>query len=179
MAGIIAILIAESNNFGEGNSGGDPDFTIFKVFFEAVSAFGTVGLSLGASMFIPICFLHVLHLLTALGGYNQSFVVRFTTFSKFVLMFIMIIGRHRGIPLDIDSAVKLPQISEKRFSLDIPVTRSIEKEMSEGGKAKSEGVKTDEMSKVLVETSTTHEETTDISIEMKQVQKGTTTDDGI
>jgi Trk-type K+ transport system membrane component len=50
VVGIIAILISESEKF-TGDAGLDPDYSVFKVFFEAVSAFGTVGLSLGSGTF--------------------------------------------------------------------------------------------------------------------------------
>ncbi|KAJ7099551.1 cation transport protein-domain-containing protein [Mycena belliarum] len=65
-------------------------FNIFSVVFELVSAYGTVGLSLG----IPT--------------ENFSFSGSFTPLSKLIVCFVMIRGRHRGLPVAIDRAVLLP-----------------------------------------------------------------------
>ncbi|KAJ7686542.1 cation transport protein-domain-containing protein [Mycena rosella] len=65
-------------------------FNIFSVVFELVSAYGTVGLSLG----IPT--------------QNFSFSGAFTPLSKLIVCFVMIRGRHRGLPVAIDRAVMLP-----------------------------------------------------------------------
>ena len=42
--GLFIITIAEGNRVGSGNT---PFFTIFAILFEVVSAYGTVGMSLG------------------------------------------------------------------------------------------------------------------------------------
>lgn len=67
---------------------------MFSVFFEVVSGYGNVGLSLGHP-----------DVLTSLSG-------QFTTFSKVVVCAMMIRGRHRGLPYALDRAIMLP--SERR-----------------------------------------------------------------
>lgn len=57
--------------------------------FELVSAYGTVGLSLG----IPT--------------QNYSFSGALSTLSKFIIILVMLRGRHRGLPVAIDRAVLL------------------------------------------------------------------------
>ena len=66
-------------------------FTIFNVIFELVSAYGTVGLSLG----VPYD--------------NYSFSGSFKVLSKLVVIVVMLRGRHRGLPVAIDRAVMLPK----------------------------------------------------------------------
>lgn len=66
-------------------------FTIFNIIFELVSAYGTVGLSLG----VPYD--------------NYSFSGSFRTLSKLVVIAVMLRGRHRGLPVAIDRAVMLPK----------------------------------------------------------------------
>ncbi|OLL24418.1 Potassium transport protein 1 [Neolecta irregularis DAH-3] len=78
-------------------------FSVFAILFEVVSAYGTVGLSLGYP------------------GINASFSAKFHTISKLVIIVSQIRGRHRGIcslllllinqvglPYKIDRAVLLP-----------------------------------------------------------------------
>lgn len=65
-------------------------FSVFSIFFEVVSAYGNVGLSLG----YPTN-------LTSLCGH-------FTVFSKLVICAMMIRGRHRGLPYALDRAITLP-----------------------------------------------------------------------
>jgi len=88
IVGIMAILIAEFPKF----QAGDPDFSIFSITFECCSAFSGCGLSLGAT-----------------GSY-AALSVKFTTFSKLVVMLIMLLGRHRGIPLDIERTARMPKV---------------------------------------------------------------------
>jgi hypothetical protein len=57
----------------------DPEITILKIIFEIVSAFGTVGLSLG--------YLNV----------SSSFATVLSPASKAILVIIMLMGRHRGL----------------------------------------------------------------------------------
>jgi len=58
----------------------DPvNFTFFRILFEVISGYGTVGLSLG------------------FPGVNASFCATWTTLSKVILMFLMFIGRHRRL----------------------------------------------------------------------------------
>lgn len=66
-------------------------FNTFNVIFELVSAYGTVGLSLGA------------------GNQNYSLSGELRTLSKLVIIVVMIRGRHRGLPVAIDRAVMLPR----------------------------------------------------------------------
>ncbi|KAF7428771.1 low affinity potassium transporter [Pleurotus ostreatus] len=66
-------------------------FNIFNILFELVSAYGTVGLSLG----IPT--------------ENYSFSGAFHPLSKLIVCAVMIRGRHRGLPVAIDRAVLPPE----------------------------------------------------------------------
>ncbi|KAI1426730.1 cation transport protein-domain-containing protein [Xylaria sp. FL1777] len=64
--------------------------SMFAVLFELVSAYGTVGLSLGYP------------------GTNASLVAQFSVLGKLVIIAMMIRGRHRGLPYGLDRAVLLP-----------------------------------------------------------------------
>ena len=68
------------------------NFSLFGILFEVISAYGTVGLSLGYP-----------------GSY-LSLCSQFTVFSKLVIIAVMIAGRHRGLPFSIDPAVHLPSL---------------------------------------------------------------------
>jgi potassium uptake Trk family protein len=68
----------------------DPGFTEFSILFEVTSAYGTVGLSTG----IP--------------GKDYSLSGSFASLSKVVMLFVMVRGRHRGLPLAIDRSILLP-----------------------------------------------------------------------
>ena len=57
----------------------DPDITIFKVVFEIISAFGTVGSSLGYP------------------NVSSSFGTVLSPASKVIIIFTMLMGRHRGL----------------------------------------------------------------------------------
>ncbi|KAI7714971.1 hypothetical protein KC353_g6437 [Hortaea werneckii] len=63
---------------------------MFSVLFEIVSAYGTVGLSLGYP------------------GFNTSFSGQFHVISKLVIIAMMLRGRHRGLPYALDRAILLP-----------------------------------------------------------------------
>jgi Trk-type K+ transport system membrane component len=65
----------------------DPGYSIFKILFELVSAYGTVGLTLGYP------------------GSVLSLSGTFHIISKLVIIVVMLLGRHRGLPLSIDHAV--------------------------------------------------------------------------
>lgn len=65
-------------------------FSVFNIIFEVVSAYGTVGISVG----IPT------------DAY--SFSGAWYTGSKFVVCLVMLRGRHRGLPVALDHAVRLP-----------------------------------------------------------------------
>jgi len=66
--------------------------TVFGVLFEIVSAYGTVGLSLGYD------------------GKVTSLAGEFGIVSKLVLICLILAGRHRGLPYAVDSAVYLPSL---------------------------------------------------------------------
>jgi Trk-type K+ transport system membrane component len=68
-------------------------FTLFAVLFEIVSAYGTVGLSLGYPTI------------------NASFSAEFHVLSKLVIIAMQIRGRHRGLPYELDRAILLPSES--------------------------------------------------------------------
>ena len=64
--------------------------------FEIVSAYGTVGLSLGYPTI------------------DASFSAEFGVISKLVIVAMMIRGRHRGLPYELDRAILLPSESLHR-----------------------------------------------------------------
>jgi Trk-type K+ transport system membrane component len=68
-------------------------FSLFSVLFEIVSAYGTVGLSLG------------------FPNTNASFSGQFRTLSKLIIIAMQIRGRHRGLPYALDRAILLPSES--------------------------------------------------------------------
>ncbi|KAG5927330.1 hypothetical protein E4U42_002353 [Claviceps africana] len=70
-------------------------FSVFDVLFEVVSAYGTVGLSMGAK------------------GTNASLCSQFTVIGKLVIVAMQVRGRHRGLPYGLDRAILLP--SEEKF----------------------------------------------------------------
>ncbi len=69
------------------------DFSMFAVLFEIVSAYGTVGLSLGYP------------------NVDASLCSQFTVVGKLVILAMMIRGRHRGLPYGLDRAILLPSES--------------------------------------------------------------------
>ena len=93
--GLFVICICEGGKIQDTKR---PAFTVFQVLFEVVSAYGTVGLSLGYP------------------STNQSFSAQFTTLSKLVMIAMLIRGRHRGLPYSLDRAIILP--SEKMKQRD-------------------------------------------------------------
>ncbi len=88
--GLFLIAVVEGNRLQNTN---DYAFTLFSVLFEIVSAYGTVGLSLGYPTI------------------NASFSAEFKTLSKLVIIAMQIRGRHRGLPYELDRAVMLPSES--------------------------------------------------------------------
>lgn len=91
--GLFIICIVEGNRLENTN---EYAFTIFSCLFEIVSAYGTVGLSLG----YPTV--------------NASFSSQFKVISKLVIIAMQIRGRHRGLPYELDRAVLLPSESLHR-----------------------------------------------------------------
>ncbi|EMC93911.1 hypothetical protein BAUCODRAFT_36363 [Baudoinia panamericana UAMH 10762] len=85
--GFFIICIVEGGRLENTN---DYGFTMFSVLFEIVSAYGTVGLSLGYPTI------------------NASFSAEFKVISKLVIIAMMLRGRHRGLPYALDRAILLP-----------------------------------------------------------------------
>lgn len=84
--GAVMIISTESSNFNR-----DPQtFSIFNMIFEIVSAYGCVGFSVG------------------LPDKTYSFSGAWHKLSRLILCAIMLRGRHRGLPVDIDKAIQLP-----------------------------------------------------------------------
>lgn len=108
--GTFCICVAESRRIKDV---GEPAFSVFSVFFEVVSAYGNVGLSLGHPT-----------VMTSLSG-------QFGTFAKLVICAMMIRGRHRGLPYAVDRAVMLPGESSRR-DLDGLITQSVSKASTAG-----------------------------------------------
>lgn len=88
--GLFIIAIVEGTRLQNTNQYA---FTLFAVLFEIVSAYGTVGMSLGYPTI------------------NASFSAEFTTLSKLVIIAMQIRGRHRGLPYELDRAILLPSES--------------------------------------------------------------------
>lgn len=88
--GFFLIAIIEGNRLENTN---EYAFSLFSVLFEIVSAYGTVGLSLG------------------FPGVNTSFSGQFRTLSKLIVIAMQIRGRHRGLPYALDRAILLPSES--------------------------------------------------------------------
>ena len=86
---VLAVLIItaiETSHFKA-----DPiTFSVFNIIFEVVSAYGTVGISVG----VPTA--------------AYSFAGAWKPGSKLVLCLVMLRGRHRGLPVALDHAVRLP-----------------------------------------------------------------------
>lgn len=85
--GVFIIAIVEGGRLRQNT---DPSFQLWSVLFEVVSAYGTVGLSMGYP------------------GINSSFVGEFQVISKLVIIAMQIRGRHRGLPYSLDRAILLP-----------------------------------------------------------------------
>ncbi|PGG98238.1 hypothetical protein AJ80_09563 [Polytolypa hystricis UAMH7299] len=85
--GLFIIAIVEGHRLENTNQSA---FTMFSVLFEIVSAYGTVGLSLGYP------------------NKNYAFSGEFRSLSKLVIIAMEIRGRHRGLPYALDRAVLLP-----------------------------------------------------------------------
>jgi len=85
--GFFVITIVEG---GRLQNDSDPAFTMFACLFEIVSAYGTVGLSLGYPT------------------NDASLSAEFAVLSKLVIIAMMLRGRHRGLPYALDRAILLP-----------------------------------------------------------------------
>lgn len=82
-------------------------FTLFSVLFEIVSAYGTVGLSLGYP------------------NIDASFSAEFASLSKLIIIAMMIRGRHRGLPYALDRAILLPSESLHKKEAEEASRRSL------------------------------------------------------
>lgn len=78
-----------------------------------VSAYGTVGLSLGIPTVCVPCILCHLVLKDRPPQANYSFSGALYTGSKLLLCAVMLRGRHRGLPMSLDRATMLPHEFDK------------------------------------------------------------------
>ncbi|KKZ64952.1 hypothetical protein EMCG_09148 [[Emmonsia] crescens] len=85
--GMFILMITEGSQLADKR---DPEFAIFSVFFEAVSAYGNVGLSLSHP------------------SINSGLTTKFSVLGKLVICALMLRGRHRGLPYELDRAIILP-----------------------------------------------------------------------
>ena len=85
--GLFIIAIVEGDHLANTN---EYAFTLFSVLFEIISAYGTVGLSLGYP------------------NVDTSFSGQFRVISKLIIIAMQIRGRHRGLPYELDRAILLP-----------------------------------------------------------------------
>ncbi|KAK0110626.1 low affinity potassium transporter [Cadophora gregata f. sp. sojae] len=85
--GLFIIAVAEGKRLEDTS---EDAFTGFSLLFEIVSAYGTVGLSLGHP------------------NVNTSLSGQFTVVSKLVIIAMQVRGRHRGLPYKLDRAILLP-----------------------------------------------------------------------
>ncbi|KAK3985513.1 Low-affinity potassium transport protein [Cladorrhinum sp. PSN332] len=87
--GIFILSIAEGSKLMDPAQQAN-GFTMFSLLFETVSAYGTVGMSLGYT------------------GVNASLSSQFSVVGKLVIIAMMLRGRHRGLPYALDRAILLP-----------------------------------------------------------------------
>ncbi|KAI9042116.1 potassium transporter [Aspergillus affinis] len=88
MLGFFFVAVAEGPRLQP--HGKDIAFSLFPILFEIVSAYGTVGLSLGYP------------------GTQTSLCAEFNTVSKLIVIAMQVRGRHRGLPHSLDHAILLP-----------------------------------------------------------------------
>ncbi|KFY24904.1 hypothetical protein V493_04959 [Pseudogymnoascus sp. VKM F-4281 (FW-2241)] len=88
--GWFIIAIAESGRIMDKSQ---PEFNLFSCLFEIISAYGTVGLSMGYP------------------DTDASFSAQFNTVGKLIIIAMQIRGRHRGLPYELDRAILLPSES--------------------------------------------------------------------
>lgn len=88
---ILLILLADGNK----TRGTTPPFflSVWGVLFEVASAFGTCGLTLSTTSVCTATFL--------------------SPFSRYVVMLVMLAGRHRGLPRMMDPTVNVPKVLEE------------------------------------------------------------------
>lgn len=86
---VVAVLVITTIETSHFNSDA-VTYSVFNVIFEVVSAYGCVGISVG------------------LPNAAYSFAGAWHAPSKLVLVLVMLRGRHRGLPVALDRAVRLP-----------------------------------------------------------------------
>jgi hypothetical protein len=85
-------------------------YSLFNILFEIVSAYANNGISIG------------------LPGASYSFSGGWKAGSKFVLVLVMLRGRHRDLPVALDRAVKLPSMDlDEQEEDDAEIRRTITK----------------------------------------------------
>jgi len=92
----------------------DPEtYSVFNIMFEVVSGYTNIGLSLG------------------LPNQAYSFSGGLYTGSKVVMVLVMVRGRHRGLPVALDRAVRLPkeQLDDEEEE-DAEIRRAISRDTS-------------------------------------------------
>jgi Trk-type K+ transport system membrane component len=89
MLGFFLIAVTEGGRIQQ-THGRDTAFSLFPLLFEIVSAYGTVGLSLGYPRT------------------ETSLSAQFNTVSKLIIIAMQVRGRHRGLPHSLDHAILLP-----------------------------------------------------------------------
>lgn len=85
--GLFIVCVCESGKIQNPDM---PALNVFSILFEIVSAYGTVGLSLGYP------------------GTTTSLSAQFSTISKLVIIAMLVRGRNRGLPYSLDRAIILP-----------------------------------------------------------------------
>ncbi|KAK3301978.1 cation transport protein-domain-containing protein [Chaetomium strumarium] len=100
------------------------DFTQFDVLFEVVSAYGTVGMSIGYT------------------GVNASLSSQFSVLGKLVIIAMVIRGRHRGLPYGLDRAILLPSesLNATEAADDARMARHVSHTSATTGAARSSSV---------------------------------------
>ncbi|PYI01834.1 ankyrin repeat-containing protein, partial [Aspergillus sclerotiicarbonarius CBS 121057] len=88
MLGFFFVAVAEGKRLQENRT--DLAFSLFPILFEIVSAYGTVGLSMGYP------------------GTETSLCREFSGLSKVIVIAMQVRGRHRGLPHALDHAILLP-----------------------------------------------------------------------
>ncbi|KAI9803865.1 MAG: hypothetical protein M1825_001745 [Sarcosagium campestre] len=83
---VLFITIIETSSF----ESQPQTYSVFNILFEVMSGYGCVGIS------------------TGLPDQTYSFCGGWHTGSKIILYFVMLRGRHRGLPVAIDKAILLP-----------------------------------------------------------------------
>ncbi|GAB7340517.1 hypothetical protein MBLNU457_6937t1 [Dothideomycetes sp. NU457] len=102
--GLFIIAIVEGGRLENTN---EYAFTLFSVLFEIVSAYGTVGLSLGYPT------------------NDASLSAEFAVLSKLIIVAMMIRGRHRGLPYALDRAILLPSENLEKKEAEEASRRSL------------------------------------------------------